>query len=210
MKPTIKIIRSDRSSSNSYLIETPKGFILIITGTNNNISKLESVLSGLGCASNHINLIIFTSCNSCNSKNYNYLKKHYNAKIAMHVIDQELLDESEHISIFKKVANLLKNMFHPIQENKNFKPDLIIDEGYNLSEFGLNARVLYLPGYSKSVGILTENGELFCDDLNEIDDYYNSPLRENSGYLQKLRNLLVNIVYPSDGDPLTLHTNNIY
>lgn len=209
MKPIIKILRSGSNASNSYLIETLKGFILIITGKIINISKIESILSGLGCTSNHINLIIFTSCNSCNSKNYIYLKEHYHAKIAMHIIDQELLSESEHSSLVNKIIKFYNSIFKINEGKDDFKPDLIIDEGYNLSEFGLNARVLYLPGYSKSVGILTENGELFCDDLNEIDDYCESSLKKDSGYLKRLRKLLIDIVYPGHGNPLFLHANNL-
>lgn len=47
-----------------------------------------------------------------------------------------------------------------------FSPDLLVEDGYDLSTYGLDARVLSLPGHSSgSIGILTANGDLFCGDL---------------------------------------------
>jgi glyoxylase-like metal-dependent hydrolase (beta-lactamase superfamily II) len=47
-----------------------------------------------------------------------------------------------------------------------FKPDLYIDEGYDFSGYGFDAKVLELPGHSKgSIGTLMTSGDLFCGDL---------------------------------------------
>ena len=47
-----------------------------------------------------------------------------------------------------------------------FEPDLLVEDGFDLSEYGVDARVLHLPGHSKgSIGVLTADGALFCGDL---------------------------------------------
>ncbi len=204
MKPTVQTIISEKGANNCYLIETIKGFILIITGKKINYTKLHEVLSSKGCISTHINLIIFTSFSSSNYKSYAYLKEKYNADIAMHILDRELLNEPQKTSVARMIKNLLQS-----KPETTFEPDLIIDEGFNLSDYGLNARVLYVPGISKSVGILTDNGELFCDDLKELDDHKQPAQNMNAGYLERLKNLLVATVYPGHGDPLFLNINNI-
>jgi hypothetical protein len=204
MKPTVQTIISEKGANNCYLIETLKGFILIITGEKTNYTKLHEVLSSKGCVPNHINLIVFTCNSSSNYKGYIYLKEKYQADIAMHILDRELLHEPKSTGFAEKIKNIFR--FKPATQ---FEPDLIIDEGFNLSDYGLNARVLYVPGISKSVGILTDDGELFCDDLKELDDYKKHTQNENSGYLERLKNLLVATVYPGHGDPLSLQSSNI-
>lgn len=204
MKPTVQTIISEKGANNCYLIETLKGFILIITGGKTNYTKLHKVLSSKGCVSNHINLIIFTSYRSSNYKSYIYLKEKYQADIALHILDRELLSEPKPISFVEKIKNIFRS-----KPATKFEPDLIIDEGFNLSDYGLNARVLYVPGISKSVGILTDNGELFCDDLKELDDHKKHTQNVNSGYLERLKNLLVATVYPGHGDPLFIHSGNV-
>jgi len=43
---------------------------------------------------------------------------------------------------------------------------MFLEEGQPLSDVGLDASVLHLPGHSKgSIGILTASGDLFCGDL---------------------------------------------
>ena len=49
---------------------------------------------------------------------------------------------------------------------EKFEPDYYVDEGFDLSEYGFDARVLHIPGHSRgSIGILTSSGDLFCGDI---------------------------------------------
>jgi glyoxylase-like metal-dependent hydrolase (beta-lactamase superfamily II) len=43
-----------------------------------------------------------------------------------------------------------------------FKPDMYIEDGYDLSAHGFDAKVVHIPGHSKgSLGIFTSSGDLF-------------------------------------------------
>ncbi|MFC2104659.1 hypothetical protein ACFLS4_04825 [Bacteroidota bacterium] len=209
MKLDIKTIKLGGLTGNCYLIKTTNGFILIVTGEKTKHQKLEVELTQLGCTNKNLNLIIFTHSNSFNYSNYAFLREKYQAKIAMHIIDKALINEKESLNIEREILKLLKMTFFVSTKNIEFKPDFIIDEGYNLSEYGLNARVLYLPGYSNSIGILTENGELFCDDIIEENNHQLNTINQNLNYLKKLKNLLVDIIYPRHGDPFPLQSLNI-
>ncbi|MCX6012824.1 MAG: hypothetical protein NTV30_05330 [Chloroflexi bacterium] len=76
-----------------------------------------------------------------------------------------------------------------------------------ISEYGFDAKVIYIPGHSKgSVGILTTGNDLFCGDLfentnkpciNSIMD--NSAVANTS--IEKLKSLDINTVYPGHGKP---------
>ena len=94
---------------------------------------------------------------------------------------------------------------------ETFKPDLKLDEGYDLSSYGFDAQVLHLPGHSKgSVGILTNDGDLFCGDL-----FYNmgmfiplvpyiDDLADFNASIEKLKKLNIKTIYPGHGKPLSL------
>jgi glyoxylase-like metal-dependent hydrolase (beta-lactamase superfamily II) len=59
-------------------------------------------------------------------------------------------------------------IFTGFGKSERFTPDILLDDGYDLSHHGLEAKVISVPGYPKgSIGILTANGELFCGDLFE-------------------------------------------
>jgi glyoxylase-like metal-dependent hydrolase (beta-lactamase superfamily II) len=106
--------------------------------------------------------------------------------------------------IIKKIVNILFKIH-------KFKPDLIIDEGFNLFEYGFDARVIYLPGHSKgSIGILTSKGDLFCGDLfiNDKTPRLNTIIDDQvaaNNSVAKLKNHYINMVYPGHGNPFYMN-----
>jgi len=94
-------------------------------------------------------------------------------------------------------------------KKERFKPDLYIDEGYDLSEYGLDAKVLHIPGHSKgSIGILT-GGDLFCGDLFENKDKpvlssIMDDLSAANASVEKLKKLRIKTVYPGHGKPFSM------
>ena len=46
-----------------------------------------------------------------------------------------------------------------------FEPDVLVKEGQELTEYGVNAKILELPGHTKgSIGVLTDDGEIVVGD----------------------------------------------
>lgn len=206
MITNIKPIILGGLAGNCYLIENSNGFILIDTGSKTKRRKLIRELKKAGCSENNLKLIILTHGDFDHTGNCAFLKDNYNAKIAMHKHDVEIVRSASNsrssLNPFKKLLNVVIGI-------NSFIPDFTVDDGYNLKDFGINARIVYLPGYSKgSIGILTENGELFCGDLfiNEKNPELNrmaSNKRDIISSSWKLKNLYINMVYPGHGLPFS-------
>jgi hydroxyacylglutathione hydrolase len=97
-----------------------------------------------------------------------------------------------------------------LKKTDRFTPDLYVDDGYDLSEFGLDAKVIYIPGHSKgSIGILTSGGDLFCGDLleNTKKPAKNSLISDKKAFgasVEKLNGLKISMVYPGHGEPFPM------
>lgn len=93
----------------------------------------------------------------------------------------------------------------------SFTPDVLLEDGQDLGPWGLDARVLHLPGHTAgSIGILTGDGELFCGDL--LDSMLGGPSLEffiddmtaANASLARTRELDVAEVHPGHGKPFRL------
>ena len=154
---------------NCYLVNAEAGFILIDTGSSNQRANLEDELRHAGCQPGNLRLIVITHGDFDHTGNAAYLRGKFDTKIAMHVDDAGMAERGDMFWNRKK-SNLLFKILVPVlfwfKTSDRFTPDLAIGEGDNLTEYGLDAKVLSIPGHSKgSIGILTANGELFCGDL---------------------------------------------
>jgi len=114
----------------------------------------------------------------------------------------------------RKKSNVLIRMITPIlfrfSKSGRFKPDLYLEDGDDLSEYGFDARVLYIPGHSKgSIGMLTADTDLFCGDLLESKDKLglNSIMDEMAAAnasVEKLNKLSIRAVFPGHGKPFQM------
>jgi hydroxyacylglutathione hydrolase len=138
------------------------------------------------------------------------------AKIAMHTDDSSIVKRGDmsvnrktipdRISPVFKLISTLMSFFMKPGKFDTFKPKLTIDESFNLLDYGLDAKVVHLPGHSKgSIGVPASGGELFYGDLlnnmfgfNLIDD-----LPDHSFSFEKLKKLIVKTIYPGHGKPFS-------
>jgi hydroxyacylglutathione hydrolase len=201
-------------SVNCYLLKTDSGYFLIDTGYSNSRASLENVLRNAICNRSHLKLIILTHGDFDHVGNAAYLRRKYGAKIAMHYLDSEMVEHGD--MLWNRKANQLIKLLSKVlflippfrlSKPNRFVSDLFIDDGFSLLDYGLDAKVLNIPGHSKgSIGILTYEGDLFCGDLfvngekptlNSIIDDFKSA---NSS-VEKLKGLKISTVYPGHGDP---------
>jgi len=200
-------------SVNCYLIKTDTGYILIDTGVSNKRTDIEKELESAGCKPGNLKLIVLTHGDFDHTGSAAYLRKKFGTKIAMHYDDSGMVERGN-MFFNRKKGNILIRMVVPIifgfSKSKRFKPDLYIEDGYDLSEYGFDAKVLYIPGHSKgSIGILTAGGDLFCGDLLENTDkpVLNSlidDLAAANASVEKLKKLKINTVYPGHGKPFPM------
>jgi len=200
-------------SVNCYLIETDTGYILIDTGGSNKRTTLENELESAGCRPGDLKLIVLTHGDFDHIGNATYLREKYDTKIAMNSYDSGMIERGDMFWNRKK-GNKLIRMIAPLlfgfTKSNRSQPDLSIEDGYDLSTYGFDAKVLSIPGHSKgSIGILTAGGDLFCGDLlTNIDKPVINSIIDDvavaNASVERLKSLEINTVYPGHGKPFPM------
>lgn len=198
---------------NCYLLKTGARFLLVDTGPSNKRLDLERELEAAGCRPGDLTLIVATHGDSDHVGNCAYLRKKYLSKIALHRAEVDAAETGDPV-LNKIIPHNFRGMmiriivrWFKLKRADRFTPDLLIDEGYNLASYGLDAQVWHIPGHSTgSIGILAAAGEFFCGDLLKnirqptpgigIFDHF-----EFEATIEKLRLLNIHTVYPGHGRP---------
>jgi hydroxyacylglutathione hydrolase len=198
---------------NCYLVETDSGFVLIDTGSSNRCAELESELTSAGCKPGNLKLVVLTHGDFDHTGNAACLQDKFGAKIAMHRDDLGMVERGDMFynrSSGNAILRLLSPILFRFSKAHRFRPDLYLEEGDGLSEYGFNARVLSLPGHSRgSIGILTTGGDLFCGDLleNVKQPATNSIMDDPAACeasLERLQGFEIQTVYPGHGKPFPM------
>jgi hydroxyacylglutathione hydrolase len=153
--------------ANCYLIRTESGFILIDTGYSPKRAVLEKGLVSAGCVPGNLKLIILTHGHGDHTGNCAYLHRTYAAPIAMHRGDAKIIEQEETSQpLFDRIIIAAMASIFGLGKGESFTPDIFLEDGDTLSEYGLDAHVFSLPGHSDgSIGILSVSGDLFCGDV---------------------------------------------
>jgi len=198
---------------NCYLIQAAVGHILIDTGGANARRALREQLAGAGCVPGALQLVLLTHGDFDHIGNAAYLRAAFGARIAMHRNDAGMAERGD-MFVNRRQPNWLGRALVPGRTGfgaaERFTPDILLTEGYDLTPYGLEARVVSLPGHSQgSIGILTARGELFCGDLLEnIKEPTPNTMADDAPVLQasvsRLEALRIGVVYPGHGQPFAM------
>lgn len=226
----IDIIRIDLNGVNCYAAKSENGFILFDTGGHlvmdkhftNRREDLQKELAAAGCTEHNLRLIVLTHGDNDHACNAAYLRTRYNTKIAMHSGDSELVENPSlhkwmesfqyHSLAYRLVFRLLNKTItkatqRTLEDFQPFSPDVLLNDGFDLSSYGLDAAVIHLPGHTKgSIAILTKSGDLIAGDtFSNIKRPSSAPnaddFKQLSISIKKLRNFKINTVYPGHGNP---------
>lgn len=224
------IIRIDLDGVNCYLTKSENGFVLFDTGGHmvmdkqftNRLGALQKELKSAGCTEHNLNLIVLTHGDNDHACNAAYLREHYNAKIAMHSDDRELVEnpalhkwmESFQYSslAYRLVFRLLNKTITKVTQKtledfKPFSPDVLLNDGFDLSVYGLEAMVIHLPGHTKgSIAVLTKEGDLIAGDtflnIKKPAKAANAKdFTQLSMSVNKINKYIIKTVYPGHGNP---------
>jgi hydroxyacylglutathione hydrolase len=198
---------------NSYLIRTAAGHVLIDTGPSNARREMRRQLEGAGCVPGSLKLVVLTHGDFDHIGNAAHLRSAFGARIAMHPDDSGMAERGD-MFVNRRKPNILIGTLLPIftgfGTSERFTPDVLLEDGCDLSQHGLEARVIYLPGHSKgSIGILAASGELFCGDLFEntrgpvLNSLMDDPTAAKDS-VAKLETLKIGTVYPGHGQPFAM------
>jgi len=217
MSQTISIITLPfplgMGSVNCYLLRAGDGYVLVDTGVPNARRTLANELDRLGCRPGALNLIILTHGDLDHIGNAAHLRSAFGSRIAMHAGDARAAETGDMFAGRQK-SNAIVGALVPrligFGKAERFRPDVLIEDETVLSEYGLDARAILIPGHSKgSIGILTDDGDLFCGDLfeNTKQPVLNSLMDDRDAGMRsvaRLRLLGIRTVYPGHGRPFSM------
>jgi len=217
MNTEMKVI--NLGAVNCYLFSAGGRFVLVDSGISNRRSQLEKALEAAGVKPDNLSLLILTHGDIDHVGSAAYLREKYGAKIAMHREDAGVVEQDktrtgrksrpDQISFAGLLVILLGNLSTLVTAAplEKFSPDIYLEDGQSLVEYGLDACVVHLPGHSRgSIGILTPSGDLICGDLLWnirrpglhflVDD-----LAAHQASLHKIDTLNIQMLYPGHGNP---------
>lgn len=194
---------------NCYLVEVDGGYLLIDTGNSARRKVLISAMPALGCTPGNLHLILLTHGDFDHCGNTAFLRDAFSAPIALHPEDASMVERGDMFANRRK-PNLIFAMLLPLLsgfgKEERFAPDILLTDGQDLAEFGLEAQVISLPGHSRgSIGILTREGDLFCGDLfTNIDKPALNTLMDRPDdavkSMERLQSMKVKNVFPGHGE----------
>ena len=215
---TQEITRIKISMVNCYLIKDNDNFFMVDTGFGMQRRRVLREMSEAGCQPGKLKLIIITHADSDHVGNAAYIRENYDTRVAMHegeATTAETGDMRRNRPALRNQSNLLARAalglpFNKLGKANRFKPDIYLEDGQDLSEYGWDAQALHLPGHScGSIGVLTGGGDLLCGDLllgnkkpkkNSLVD----SAAEMDASIERLKNLGVKMVYPGHGRPFKM------
>jgi len=200
-------------SVNCYLLQGDSGYLLIDCGSSSCRKELLRELESAGCKPPLLRLIVLTHGDFDHTGNAAYLRQAFGAKIAMHRDDAGMAETGD-MFVNRKQPNIILRKLIPFftgfGKAERFTPDLLLEDGDDLSPYRFDARVLSIPGHSRgSLGILTVAGELFCGDLltntdkPSLNSLIDDPVAAQAS-LHRLRSMDVKTVYPGHGTPFPM------
>jgi hydroxyacylglutathione hydrolase len=212
-----EIITINYGNVNCYLIRTGDRCILIDTGLASRRAEVEKELESQGCEPGSLKLILITHGDYDHSGNASYLRNKFGASIAMHpaesaaVENGDMLLSRNRMAFWKRIlAKVVIPFIMHLGTFERFKPDLYLKDGNDISGYGLNGKIWHIPGHSRgSIGILTDEGDLFCGDLlvggekPALNSLIDDPAEANAS-IEKLAGLKINTVYPGHGRPFPM------
>lgn len=233
MKPMEnRIIPIDLGGVNSYLAEAEQGFVLVDTGGHlvldrsfdNRRQKLLDALEEAGCTPGRLRLILLTHGDHDHTANATYLRDTFQAPIALHPADLPLAAHPDlpllmgsfryRSPVLRLVFQLMKNKIalvtrKTLEDFEPFQPDILLEDGMDLSGYGIGAQVISLPGHTPgSVGLFFRDGSLLCGDtLANTKKPARAPnasdFKALSRSVARLKEMNIHTVYPGHGAPFS-------
>ncbi|MBE7721670.1 MAG: MBL fold metallo-hydrolase [Lacrimispora celerecrescens] len=148
----IKRIRC--GSVNIYLIEEHGRAILVDTGRNGSEEKILAQ-----CRKTKVELILLTHGHVDHVQNTAYLKKALGVPVALHMQDLDLIKDNaaeplHYQGFLGMVVAEVSEKSYESDRIPEFSPEFFLKEGDRLKDYGINARIMELPGHTKgSIGI---------------------------------------------------------
>lgn len=161
----VNIHRISAGNVNCYIVVGKDKAILIDTGRK---KYREKILDK--CKEYHVSLIVLTHGHMDHCQNAAYLANALNIPVAMSKKDLNMIPDNRKQkmsanTLFGKIVLLVSLSSFEKDTLDIFEPMLYLQDGDNLNEYGVDAKVVELPGHTEgSIGLEIEGDKLFVGD----------------------------------------------
>lgn len=156
--------------ANTHIVENERGVVVIDAGMPRQARRIVNTIRALGHAPEDLKLILLTHGHIDHAGSTVALKRLTGAPIAMHRADARLtatrdLKIPPGRSATTDVVGRTIAKFGWIVPLETFTPDVWLDDGMSLHDFGIDARTVHTPGHTAgSVSIAFDDGTVFVGD----------------------------------------------
>ncbi|PKM74015.1 MAG: MBL fold metallo-hydrolase [Firmicutes bacterium HGW-Firmicutes-16] len=153
------------SYANCYLLSGEGGSILIDTCNYKDGPKILERIKD-----KNVKLILLTHGHFDHVSSAKYLAKRLNVPIAMSEKDVPIIGRGEESALLGpapigRVVSFFSKFVLKKSTYSVFEPNVLLEDGQELSEYGVKAHVVELPGHTKgSVGVLTDDRDIIVGD----------------------------------------------
>jgi hydroxyacylglutathione hydrolase len=159
--------------ANVFFIQTEHGQILVDTGMPGDPKTLDEVFATAGVDPSTIGLIVVTHGHMDHMGLTAYAKEITGAKVLCHQsLSGKLASGEIEDSVAQNMMGRFINFMAGIQELtgggdiEGVQADILVDDLFDLSEYGLSGKVIHTPGHSQgSLSIVLDNGETLIGDM---------------------------------------------
>lgn len=206
-----EIITINTGFVNTYLIKGEQSWILVDTGMHGSEKSISEAINSRGIKPEDISHIIITHGHSDHFGNLKYYKELTKAQVICHKSIEENLANGEEVKPIPRtlLAKVLQTLFKSKEIGK-IKPEITIDDYYDLKSIGLKGSIIHTPGHSKgSITIVLDSGQILIgDQLRKKSDTYNLGLfyedeKVAKESLKKISSYKIDKVYLSHGEIIT-------
>src|SRR4030095_7174858 len=144
----MEILPIKLSLSNAYLVRDKKS-ILVDAGAPNQARQILSAIRWAGVDEKDISLLLHTHGHFDHAGSTAELKRKLGIPVAVHANDAFMLRDGRNGEIkpmnfeARVIAALVPNSF------ERSEPDILFEEEMDLSDFGVDAKIIFTPGHTK-------------------------------------------------------------
>ena len=202
-----KIYRIKCKTDNCYIVESNGKAILVDTGSGESYPAVVDE-----CRKYDLCLIVLTHIHFDHAENAAKLSEELNVPVAFHKADEELFDNysAQPLVSYGVVGRIvLGSSLKVLRDTKVKKPEKIIyiSEGDDLLSYGIDARIIGLPGHTKgSIGVDVEGDSLLVGDaldnwIRPATGHLYSNMEDLKDSAEKIRSLGERVIYYGHGKP---------
>jgi glyoxylase-like metal-dependent hydrolase (beta-lactamase superfamily II) len=156
--------------ANTHIVTDSRGVIVVDAGMPHQAHRIVNQIRALGHSPQDLRLILITHGHVDHAGSAVALKRLTGAPMALHRADARLVGTPDlkippgRNATIDAIGRLIRT-FGWVVPLETFTPDIWIEDGQSLREFGIDARVVHTPGHTMgSVSVMCDDGTLFVGD----------------------------------------------